>query len=155
VSKSDSAELLPVDCECAANCGEHVLVTIDEYAAAHEQPDYLLVRRGHPINAGPRGSRVVTETDRYAVVAEGWALTDEEVSPAERERLTRLRATSRFTVYCACAHCEAGPLADSGQLEVTLDEWDRLRDKRLIRSGHPTDDATILEQNDRFVVVSD
>jgi hypothetical protein len=152
---SEPAELLPVECECAANCGEEVLVTIDEYGAAHEQSDYVLVRPGHPVNAGSRGSRVVTENDRYAVVAEGWALTDDDISPAERERLAELRATSLFTVYCECAQCEAGRLADAAEVKVTLDEWDRLKNKRLIKSGHPTDGGTILAQNDRFVVVGD
>lgn len=155
MSESGSAELLPVDCECAADCGEDVLVTIDEYEAAHEQADYVLVRPGHPVKAGSRGSRVVTETDRYAVVAEGWALMDDEISSAERERLAELRTASLFTVYCACARCEEGPLTDAAQVEVTLDEWDRLRNKRLIKSGHPTDGARTLEQNDRFVCVSD
>lgn len=155
MSESGCAELLPVDCECAADCGEDVLVTIDEYEAAHEQADYVLVRPGHPVKAGSRGSRVVTATDRYAVVAEGWALTDDEISPAQRERLAELRATSLFTVSCACAQCEDGPLVDAAQVEVTLDEWGRLGNKRLIKSGHPTDGATILDQNDRFVIVSD
>jgi hypothetical protein len=155
VSESGSAELVPVDCECAADCGENVLVTIDEYEAAHKQADYVLVRLGHPVKAGSRGSRVVTETDRYAVVAEGWALTDDEIAPSQPERLAELRATSLLTVYCECAQCDDGPLIDAAQVEVTLDEWDRLGNKRLIKSGHPTDGATILAQNDRFVLVSD
>lgn len=81
MSDSESAELLRVDCECAAACGEDVLVTEAEYAAAHREADYVLVRSGHPVAAGSRGPRVVSETDRYAVIAEGWALTTTKSRP--------------------------------------------------------------------------
>jgi hypothetical protein len=155
VSEPESAELLRVDCECAANCGEDVLVTAAEYAAAHREADYVLVRPGHPAEPGSRGSRVVSETDRYAVIAEGWALTDDQVSSASRARLAELKAQSLFTVSCGCAQCEAGTLADAAQVQVTLDEWDRLKDKRLVKTGHATDGGSELERNERFVVVSD
>ena len=154
MSEPESAELLRVNCECAAHCGEDVLVTAAEYAAAHREADYVLVRPGHPVEAGSRGSRVVSESDRYAVIAEGWALTDDEVSPASRARLAELKARSFFTVSCGCAHCEAGTLADAAQVQVTLDEWDRLRGQRLVKTGHATDGGTELEHNERFVVVS-
>lgn len=94
MSEPESAELLSVGCECAANCGEDVLVTAAEYAAAHREADYVLVRPGHPVVAGSRGSRVVGKTDRYSVIAEGWALTDDEISPRERARLAALKAQS-------------------------------------------------------------
>lgn len=155
MSEPESAELLRVECECAADCGEDVLVTADEYAAAHREADYVLVLPGHPVEAGSRAPRVVSETDRYAVIAEGWALTDDEISPASRARLVELKARSLFSVSCGCAQCEAGPLADAAQVQVTLDEWDRLRGKRLIKAGHATDSGSELEQNERFVVVSD
>lgn len=155
MSESESNELLRVDCECAADCGEDVLVTAAEYADAHRETDHVLVRPGHPVQAGSRGARVVTETDRYAVIAEGWALTEDEVSPASRARLAELRARSLFSVSCACEQCEAGPLADAAEVQVTLDEWDRLRGNRLIKIGHATGNGTELERNDRFVVVSD
>jgi len=77
------------------------------------------------------------------VIAEGWALTDDEVSPASRTRLAELKARSLFSVSCGCAQCEAGPLAGI------------LRGKRLIKAGHATDRGSELEQNERFVVVSD
>jgi hypothetical protein len=131
------------------------LVTEAEYAAAHREADYVLVRPGHPVEAGSRGARVVSETDRYAVIAEGWALTDDEISPTSRARLAELKAQSLFSVYCECARCEAGPLDDAAQVQVTLDEWDRLRGKRLVKPGHATDSDSQLEQNERFVVVSD
>jgi hypothetical protein len=155
VSEPESTELVRVDCECATDCGEDVLVTIEEYAAAHQEADYVLVRPGHPVDAGSRGSQVVTETDRYAVIAEGWALTENEVPPAGRERLAELRATSLFTVSCGCVRCEAGPLADAAQVQVTLEEWDRLKSRRLVKTGHAIDGGSVLEQNDRFVVVTD
>ncbi len=154
MTEQQSAELLPVDCECAADCGEEVLVTIDEYAAAHEQADYVLIRRGHPVDPGSRGARVVIETKRYAVIAEGWGLTDDEVTPERRARLAELRATSPFRITCACVRCEDGPLADAAEIEITLDEWDRLKRRRLVKPGHPTDGGAVVEQNDRFVVLS-
>jgi hypothetical protein len=155
MSEPEPAELLSVDCECAANCGEDVLVTAAEYAAAHREADYVLVRPGHPVEPGSHGSRVVTETDRYSVIAEGWALTDDEISPRDRARLAALRAHSFFTVSCQCTQCEAGSLADAAQVEITLDEWDRLRDRRLVKTGHATDGSRELERNERFVVVGD
>jgi hypothetical protein len=97
----------------------------------------------------------VRETDRYSVIAEGWALTEDEVSPRERARLAELRAQSFFTVSCECAHCEAGSLADAAQVQITLDEWDRLRDRRLVKIGHALDGSSELERNERFVVVGD
>jgi hypothetical protein len=109
VSDPESAELLPVGCECSANCGEEIWVTAAEYAAAHREADYVLVRPGHPVDAGSRGSCVVGKTDRYSVIAEGWALTDDEVSPQARARLAALKTESFFTVSCECAQCEAGP----------------------------------------------
>jgi hypothetical protein len=95
----------------------------------------------------------VDETDRYCVIAEGWALTDDEVSPEARARLAGLRAQSFFTVSCECAQCEAGSYADAAQLQITLEEWDRLRDMRLVKTGHATDCAGELERNERFVVL--
>lgn len=89
------------------------------------------------------------------MIAEGWALTDDEVSPRERARLAELRAQSFFTVSCECAQCEGGPLADAVQVEITLDEWDRLRDRRLVKTGHAPDGSSELERNERFVVVGD
>jgi hypothetical protein len=155
VSEPESAELLTVDCECAADCGEEILVTAAEYAAAHREADYVLVRPGHPVEAGSRGARVVEQTDRYCVIAEGWALMEDEVSPQDRARLAELRAQSFFTVSCECAQCEAGLLADAAQVQITLDEWDRVRDMRLIKTGHATDGGGELERNERFVVVDD
>jgi hypothetical protein len=155
VSKPESAELLPVECECAANCGEEILITVAEYAAAHREADYVLVRPGHPVEAGSHGSRIVAETDRYCVIAEGWALTDDEVLPESRARLAELRAESFFTVSCECAQCEAGPYADAAQVEITLDEWDRVKDLRVVKTEHATDGGSELERNERFVVVSD
>ena len=155
MSEPEAAELLPVDCECAADCGEEILVTAAEYAAAHREADYVLVRPGHPVEAGSRGSRVVSETDRYCVIAEGWALTDDEVSPEARARLAELRAQAFFTVSCECAQCEAGPYADAAQVQITLDEWDRVRDMRLVNTEHATDGGSELERNERFVVVGD
>ena len=148
------SELLPVDCECAAACGEQVLVTALEYAAAHEKSDYVLIRPGHPVDAGSRGARVVTANDRFAVVAEGWALTDDEVSAESRARLAELRSTALFTVSCGCADCEAGPYADAAEVQVTLDEWERLRDARLVKAGHPASGGAELERNERFVALS-
>jgi hypothetical protein len=155
VPEPEAAELLPVDCECAAGCGEEILVTAAEYAAAHREADYVLVRPGHPVEAGSCGSRVVSETDRYCVIAEGWALTDDEVSPEAHARLAELKAHSFFTVSCECAQCEAGPYADAAQVQITLDEWDRVKDMRLVKAGHATGGGSELERNERFVVVSD
>jgi hypothetical protein len=149
----ESAELLPVDCECAAACGEQILVTALEYAAAHEESDYVLIRPGHPVDAGSRGARIVIASDRFAVVAEGWALTDDEMSPESRARLAELKRTSLFTVSCGCADCEAGPYADAAEVQITLDEWERLRDARLVKAGHSAGEGTELERNERFVAV--
>ena len=148
-----SDDLLPVDCECAAACGEQVLVTTTEYAAAHEEADYVLIRPGHPVEPGSRGARVVTATDRYSVVAEGWALADEDISAEGRARLAELRSTALFTVTCGCADCEAGPFAGAADVQVTLEEWERLRDARLVQVGHPTGGGMELERNERFVAV--
>jgi hypothetical protein len=155
VSEPESAELLPVDCECAAGCGEQVLVTANEYAAAHEEADYVLICPGHPVDAGSRGARVVIANDRYAVVAEGWALTDDEIPAESRARLAELRRTSLFAVSCGCADCEAGPYADAAEVEVTLEEWERLRNARLVKAGHPTGGGRELERNERFVATAD
>jgi hypothetical protein len=95
------------------------------------------------------------ETDRYSVIAEGWALTDDEVSLGDRARLAELRARSFFTVSCQCAQCEAGSLADAAQVQITLDEWDRLRERRLVTTRHATAGGSELERNERFVVVGD
>ena len=151
---SDAAELLHVDCECAAACGEQVLVTASEYAAAHEEADYVLIRPGHPVDAGSRGARAVIANDRYAVVAEGWALTDDEISPESRARLAELRSTELFAVSCGCADCEAGPYAGAAEVQVTLDEWERLRDARLVKAGHPAGGGSELERNERFVATA-
>jgi hypothetical protein len=155
VPEREFAELLPVDCECAAACGEQVLVTGSEYAAAHEEADYVLIRPGHPIDPGSRGARVVIANDRYAVVAEGWGLTDDEVSPESRARLAELRKTALFAISCGCADCEAGPLADAAEVQVTLEEWERLRDARFVKAGHPTGGGRELERNERFVAIAD
>ena len=155
VSKPESEELLPVDCECAAACGEHVLVTATEYATAHQEADYVLICPGHPVDSGSRGARVVSASDRYAVVAEGWALTDDEISVESRARLAELKSQSLFAVSCQCVVCEAGPFADAAEVQITLDEWERLRDARLVKTGHPTGGGTDLERNERFVAVGD
>ena len=89
------------------------------------------------------------------MIAEGWALTADEVSPRERARLAAFRARSFFTVSCQCAQCEAGSLAEAAQVQITLDEWDRLSDRRLVKTGHSTDGGSELERNERFVVVGD
>lgn len=52
VSEPESAELLSVGCECAANCGDDVMVTAAEYAAAHREADYVLVRPAIPSRPG-------------------------------------------------------------------------------------------------------
>ena len=155
MSKPESEELLPVDCECAAACGEQVLVTATEYAAAHEESDYVLIRPGHPVEPGSRGARVVSASDRYAVVAEGWALTDDEISTDSRARLTEIKSRSLFAVSCQCVDCESGPFADAADVQVTLDEWEHLRDARLVKAEHPTGGASELERNERFVAVGD
>jgi len=155
VSDPESAELLPAECECAAACGEQILVTADEYAAAHDEADYVLIRPGHPVDPGSRGARVVTANDRYAVVAEGWNLTEDEISPESRARLAELKSTSLFAVSCGCAVCEAGPFADAAEVQVTLDEWERLRDSRLVKTGHSTGGGSELERNERFVATAD
>ena len=149
------AELLPVDCECAAVCGEQVLVSASEYAAAHEKADYVLIRPGHPVDPGSRGARVVIANERYAVVAEGWGLTDDEVSPKRRERLSELKKTSLFAISCGCADCEAGPLEDAADVQVTLEEWELFCDGRFVKVGHPTGGARELERNERFVATAD
>jgi hypothetical protein len=155
VSEPESAELLPVDCECAATCGEQVLVTATEYANAHQEADYVLIHPGHPVDPGSRGARVVSAGDRYAVVAEGWALTDDEVSADSRARLAELKSQSLFAVSCRCADCETGPFADAADVQITLDEWERLRDARLLKAGHPTGGGSELERNERFVAIGD
>jgi hypothetical protein len=38
---------------------------------------------------------------------------------------------------------------------ITLGEWDRVRDMRLVKTGHATDGRSELERNELFVVVSD
>ena len=155
MSKPESAELLPVDCECAAACGEQVLVTATEYASAHQEADYVLIRPGPPVDPGLRGARVVSASDRYAVVAEGWALTDDEISAESRARMAELKSQSLFAVSCRCVECETGPFADAAEVQVTIDEWERLRDARLVKAGHPTGGGTDLERNERFVAVGD
>jgi hypothetical protein len=155
VSKSESGELLPVDCECAAACGEEVLVTAAEYATAHQEADYVLICPGHPVDPGSRGARVVSASDRYAVVAEGWALTDDEISAEGRARLAELKSQSLFAVSCQCADCETGPLGDAADVQITLDEWERLRDARMVKVGHPAGGGRELERNERFVAIGD
>jgi hypothetical protein len=151
---SEPGELLPVDCECAAACGEQVLVTASEYAAAHGEADYVLVRPGHPVDPGSRGARVVIANERYEVVSEGWGLTEEEITSEGRARLAELRRTSLFAISCGCADCEAGPIAEAGEVQVTLEEWERLRDALLVKAGHPTGGARELERNERFVAIA-
>jgi hypothetical protein len=155
VATPESAELLPVDCECAAACGEQVLVTATEYWNAHKEADHVLIRPGHPVDPGSRGARVVSANDRYEVVAEGWALAADEASAESRARLAELKSQSLFAVSCRCADCETGPFADAAEVRVTLDEWERFRDARLIRAGHPPGGGTELERNERFVAVGD
>jgi hypothetical protein len=155
VSNPESGELLTVDCECAAACGEQVVVTATEYATAHEEADYVLIRPGHPVEPGSRGARVVRASDRYAVVAEGWALTEDEVSAESRARLAELKSQSLFAVNCRCVDCETGPFADAAEVQITLDEWERLRDARLVKAEHPTGGGSELERNERFVAIGD
>ena len=40
-------------------------------------------------------------------------------------------------------------------VQLTLEEWDRLKGRRLVKTGHAIDGGRVLEQNDRFVVVTD
>lgn len=122
---------------------------------AHQEADYVLIRPGHPVDPGSRGAREVIASDRYAVIAEGWALTDDEVSAESRARLAELKSRSLFAVSCLCADCETGPFADAAEVQVTLDEWERLRDARLVKAGHPTGGGTELERNERFVAIGD
>lgn len=67
------------------------------------------------------------------------------------EKLRQIRATERFKVYCECIDedCEA-------ELELTLDEWDAIRERPgayPIVPGHPiAEGEQILERNDRFEV---
>ena len=136
--------LLPVDCECAAVCGEQVLVTATEYAAAHEEAE-----------PGSHGARVVIANDRYAVVAEGWALTENEIPAESRARLAELKSQSLFAISCRCADCETGPLADAAEVQVTLDEWERLRNARLVKAEHATGGESELERNERFAAIGD
>ena len=154
MSEPGTPELLPAECECAAACGEEILVTADEYTAAHDQADYVLIRPGHPVAPGSRGARVVIANDRYAVVAEGWNVTEDEISPESRARLAELRSTSLFTVSCGCADCEAVPRADAADVQVTLEEWERFRDARLVKAGHSTGAERVLERNERFVATA-
>jgi hypothetical protein len=155
VAKPESAELLPTDCECAASCGEQVLVTANEYWNAHREADYVLICPGHPVDPGSRGARVVSANDRYEVVAEGWAMAADEASVEDRARLAELSSQSLFAVSCSCADCESGPYADAAEVRVTLDEWERLREARLVQAGHPTGGGTELEGNERFVALGD
>jgi hypothetical protein len=67
------------------------------------------------------------------------------------EKLRRLRANERFKVYCECLDedCEA-------ELELTLDEWDAIRERPgayPVALGHPVAEGEqIVERNDRFEV---
>ena len=69
------------------------------------------------------------------------------------EKLGRIRATERFKVYCECVDedCEA-------ELELTLDEWDAIRQRPgayPIAPGHPiAEGEQIVERNDRFEVAA-
>jgi hypothetical protein len=69
------------------------------------------------------------------------------------EKLRRIRATERFKVYCECVDeaCEA-------EVELTLDEWDAIRERPgayPIAPGHPVaEDEQIVEGNDRFEVAA-
>jgi len=153
MSQQQADDLLPVDCECATDCGEYVLVTAVEYGDAHREADYVLIFPGHPVRPGSRGPRIVTRNDRYEVVAEGWALTGDEIPADARARLAQLRSQDYFAVSCECVRCVQGPLAEGAQVQITLDEWDRLRGRRLIRTGHPTEGGSELERNDRFVAL--
>jgi len=40
-------------------------------------------------------------------------------------------------------------------VQITLDEWDRLRERRLVTTRHATAGGSELERNERFVVVGD
>jgi hypothetical protein len=46
-------------------------------------------------------------------------------------------------------------LDDAAEVQVALEEWERLRDARLITSGHSTVGAFELERNERFVATAD
>jgi len=67
------------------------------------------------------------------------------------EKLRWLRANERFKVYCECVdeECEA-------ELELTLDEWDAIRERPgayQVVPGHPVAQGEeIVERNDRFEV---
>jgi hypothetical protein len=67
------------------------------------------------------------------------------------EKLTRIRATERFKVYCECMDedCEA-------EVELTLDEWDAIRERAgayPVAPGHPVAEGEqIVERNDRYEV---
>ena len=69
------------------------------------------------------------------------------------DRLRRIRAEERFTVYCECVDeaCEA-------ELELTLDEWDAIQARPgayPIAPGHPTEPGEeVVERNDRYEVVA-
>ena len=69
------------------------------------------------------------------------------------ERLRRIRAEERFTVYCECVDddCEA-------ELELTLDEWDAIQARPgayPVAPGHPTEPGDqLVERNDRYEVAA-
>jgi hypothetical protein len=47
-----------------------------------------------------------------------------------------------------------GPLVDAAEVQVTLEEWERLRDARLVKAGHSTGAERVLERNERFVATA-
>jgi hypothetical protein len=69
------------------------------------------------------------------------------------EKLRRLRANERFKVYCECVDedCET-------ELELTLDEWDALRERPgayQVAPGHPAAvGEQIVERHDRYEVAA-
>lgn len=59
-------ERVPFLCECYdLNCGEHLLLTLDEYEAARRDPAQFIVAPGH---VRPGVERIVGVADHYLVV---------------------------------------------------------------------------------------
>jgi hypothetical protein len=68
---------------------------------------------------------------------------------ARREELTAIAGRTPFLCECSDVYCKA-------IIPMTLDEYEHVRDKAnrfVLQPGHPTAEAKVVDETDRYVVV--
>ena len=138
MSEPESAELLRVNCECAAHCGEDVLVTAAEYAAAHREDVRRLASKVR--TEGDPGSLA---TARVRISGAGRSAVVEVDAPrgSPAHPLSEQEQRAKF-------HGLVGGMLDASLIDVTyaiLKELHRCQDVRALISQFPAVDVGTVD----------